>query len=243
MPERNPPKDVLYSTEWQQPLHETSIRNEGDHRVTDLGRRTGLGHSDDGGATKNHSLSPAKSKDSKTSLGYWKTSEGLKGRVAFAKSKSLQQLILEDREKLHRARKLQHAKDLKAKLDAENKAVQDQRKADKQVAKRYNKEKKRREAEEDRNNKKWGGIVRGFDPNAGLLRGAASEDTLRHPRDELFRNHNIPASLTDDFAPRLGRGQTWGVEHGSQGRKGRIGISSPTSGGNLGGLPFDGGDD
>lgn len=243
MPERDQPEGLHYPTERHESPHQTLIRNEGDHRVTDLGRRTGLGHNDNGGVTENHSLSPRKSKDTKTSVGYWKTSEGLKGRVAFAKSKSLQQLIMEDREKLHRARKLQHAKDLRAKLDAENKAIQAQRKADKEVAKRYNKEKKRREAEEDRNNKKWGGIVRGFDPNAGLLRGAASEDTLRHPRDGLFRNHNITASLTDDFASRLNTGQTWGVEHGSQGRKGRIGISSPTSGGNLGGLPFDGGDD
>lgn len=245
MSERDLLKSALHSTECQQPLRNKAnpIRNEGDHHPTDLRNRTGLEYIDDGSLTNNPSIRVGKSKGSKTYSTSGTSSKGRRGRLSFGKSKSLQQLIVEDKEKLHRARNVQHAKDLKAKLDAENKAIEDKKKADKELARRYNKEKKRREAEEDRNNKKWGGIVRGFDPNAGLLRSAASDHGLRDSRIRALGDNLKSDSLTNILHPRLDKGQTWGVEHGSPGKAGRFGISSPTTVGNGGSLTFDGGDD
>ncbi|KEF62336.1 uncharacterized protein A1O9_00308, partial [Exophiala aquamarina CBS 119918] len=135
-----------------------------------------------------------------------------------ARPRSLQQLIAEDREKYVRARKLQDAKDLKSKRDAQIKAENDQKKADKERSKRYNKEKKKRQAEEKRNNMKWGGIVRGFDPNAGLLRSAASGEVLRSSVARRGRDQQSDDSLVDILHPKLDKGQTWGVEHGSLGK-------------------------
>ncbi|KAK5057608.1 hypothetical protein LTR84_011608 [Exophiala bonariae] len=238
-------KPALHHTKWQQPIHTEAIsnRDEDVRNPVCLRNRTDLEHSDDGSVTDNPSIRGGKPMTAKTSSASVTTSRRREGRISFAKSKSLQQLIKEDREKVHRARKAQHAKDLKAKLDAENKAIEDQKKADKELAKRYNKEKKRREAEEDRNNKNWGGIVRGFDPNAGLLRCAASEDELRHSRISNLGDNVKSDSLTNILHPRLDKGQTWGVEHGSPGKRGRFGISSPAIAGSGGVIALDGGDD
>ena len=167
----------------------------------------------------------------------------LKSRISFARSKSLQQLIVEDKEKLIRARNAQDARDLKVQRDAENKAKNDQKKADKEKAKQYNKEKKRRQAEEKRNSMKWGGIVRGFDPNAGLLRSAVSEDNLHHSEAGLGSGQQEDDSLNRILNPKLDKGQTWGVEYGAPGRKGRFDISGLSTGGGSGVGSFDGGSD
>lgn len=198
--------------------------------------------SHNGSRTDLNSINSETAKHTKPQSRNW-TKTGLKSQISFARSKSLQQLIVEDKEKLRRAHKAQDAKSLKLKRDAEIKAKNDQKKADKEMAKRYNKEKKRRQAEEERNSMKWGGIVRGFDPNAGLLRSTASEDTLPHPEARVGRGQQNDDSLVDILHPKLDKGQTWGVEHGAPGKKARFGISSSNTGGGSGFGSFDGGGD
>lgn len=221
----------------------TESQTAGDHQLTVPQSPKGLRFGDDGSGTDIHPISSGRAKSTKPRSGYWTTPNRLKERVSFARSRSLQQLIMEDKEKLERVRKAQEAKDLKAKRDAEVKANDDQKKADKEVAKRYNKEKKRRQVEEKRNSMKWGGIVRGFDPNAGLLRYTSNEGTLRHSGTRLERGQQSYDSLVRILHPKLDKGQTWGVEHGAQGKKARFGIASSITSGSLVDSGFDGGDD
>lgn len=248
MPEPDLPKDLSWSTECQSTVDDgtTGTQDARDHKITVPKIPKGLRFSDNGSGIDIQSVNSERAKSTKSPSGYWTTPKGLKERVSFARTKSLQQLIMEDKGRLERVRKAQDAKDLKAKRDAENKAKDDQRKADKELARRYNKEKKKRQAEEKRNSMKWGGIVRGFDPNAGLLRCTASESTLRHTRTRLERGQQNHDSLVDILHPMLDKGQTWGVEHGAKGKKARFGISSSVPSGSFGGSGFggfDGGDD
>lgn len=123
-------------------------------------------------------------------------------RIPFTKLKSLRQMMRED--------KMAHADDL---IDASTRA----RRKNTEAARKYRDEKKRRRAEEKRNKEKWSGIVRGFDPNAGLVRitSPASKYSLRRLRDSSHIRSTAPIphyssgeSLTKILNPKLQQGQT-----------------------------------
>jgi hypothetical protein len=139
-------------------------------------------------------------------------------RLSFTKSKGLYQLLADDQEHLKQEEQAKGKSKIQAQHAAEATLAEETRKADDIRVKKYNKNKKRREEQEKRNEASWGGIVRGFDPNAGLIRTsqspatASSESTQEVPPSEL--------SLAATLNPKLERGQTWGIEYGNVGGKG-----------------------
>ncbi|RVX75357.1 hypothetical protein B0A52_00710 [Exophiala mesophila] len=145
--------------------------------------------------------------------------------IQFTRSKSLRQLMIEDKKRLERMRTYQAAKAQKAREDAASRSRVRTQRADQARAKKHREQRKKLIAEEKRNKKKWSGILRGFDPNAGLVRMSSrvGGHHLRRPDNPLKANSGGHASYASNESlsailnPKLGVGQTWGIECGRPG--------------------------
>lgn len=134
--------------------------------------------------------------------------------------------MVQDKRRLKRMRKDQAERAEKAREEAALELRLQTQRADQARAKKHRQERKRRTAEEKRNENKWSGIVRGFDPNAGLVRMASrvGGHHLRQGNNSLNASSGEHASYASNESlsvilnPKLGIGQTWGIECGKPGR-------------------------
>jgi len=136
-------------------------------------------------------------------------------RISFGRSKGIKDLALQDLEKRRRAEKEEmkaqkdvESRERKARRDQEDKQRNQRRRLSKERAKKNREEKQERQREEKRVKDLYG--IRGFDPNAGMLR--ATRKVVPRPEAE----GRAPASERNQVSPtpRHRTGQVWGIDFG-----------------------------